>query len=90
MKIEQVPAISTPIFEDIRTGGTFMSPVYDDTSTVYMRLDENEIFLSSNEYDEGVAVDLETGQVLEFRWTAAVIPIACTLKGTSPNTEKKK
>ena len=86
MKIEQVPTVDTPIFENIETGGTFMSPVHDDPSTVYMRLDEKELFLSSNQYDEGVAVDLETGEVFEFRWTAAVTPIECTLKGT----EKKK
>lgn len=90
MKIEQVPTINTPIFEDIETGGTFMSPVHDDPSTVYMKIDERQVYLTDNEYDEGVAVDLETGQVFEFRWTAAVTPIECTLKGTSPNTEKKK
>ena len=86
MKIEQVPTVDTPIFEDIGIGETFVSPVYDDLSTVYMKLDENQVYLSANEYDEGVAVDLETGQVLEFRWTAAATPISCTLRCN----EKKK
>lgn len=86
MKIEQVPTVDAPIFEDIETGETFVSPVYDDLSTVYIKLDENQVYLHDNEYDEGFAVDLKTGLVLEFRWTAAATPIACTLKGT----EKKK
>lgn len=88
MKIETVPAVTTPIFDDIKTGETFMSPVYDDPSTVYMRLDEDYINVYNSEYDEGVAVDLSTGQLLEFRYTAAATPIECTLKGTSPNTKK--
>lgn len=84
MKINRQKNITNdlPIFEDLEVGATFMGRPYDSGcyhgKEIFMKLnrDDENVSLCA---EEGIAVDLETGEIAIFILTTAVVEVEASL-----------
>lgn len=64
----------TPIFDDLQEGAIFIgTPIDSAHEGVFMKIDANSDFVCTDIYEEaGLAVDLEDGSLVAFRFCAGI------------------
>lgn len=71
---------NAPTFGNLKVGDVFIgTPVDSSYSGVFMKIDETGEFATANDCNDGLAVDLKDGEIMEFHDSTGVRKVEASL-----------
>ena len=71
---------NAPTFGNLKVGDVFIgTPIDSSYSGVFMKIDENGDFVSADNCNDGLAVDLKDGEIMAFHDSTGVRKVEASL-----------